>query len=212
MYLPPHFEETRPELIRDLIAAHPFGTLVTFGSDGINANHIPFLLENRTGDDDALIGHVARNNDVWHNRDADIEALVIFQGPSAYISPNWYPAKAETHEAVPTYNYAVAHVYGDLVVHDDRRWVRGAVGKLTKAMEASQPRPWRMAEAPAAYLDCQLQNIVGIEIPIARAHGKWKVSQNRAIDDRLGAVEGLRACDEAEAEAVAQLILSRLPS
>jgi transcriptional regulator len=210
VYLPTHFEETKTESLRALVAEHPLGMLVTLSSDGISANHIPFLLDERAGENGALIGHVARNNAVWHDRDDRIEALTIFQGPSAYISPNWYATKRETHEVVPTYNYAVVHVYGKVVVHEDAKWLRGIVGRLTKRFEAEQPAPWKMADAPAAYIDNQLTNIVGIEIPISRIVGKWKVSQNRPEADRAGAVEGLRARDDREDAEVADLILNGL--
>jgi len=211
MYQPPHFEETQPEAVRGLISGRPLGTLVTVGADGINANHIPFLYEPQTGERGALIGHVARNNVVWRDHNPDVDSLIIFQGPSAYISPNWYQSKQETHEVVPTYNYAVVHVYGKLIIHDDPKWVRGIVGKLTKAMEAAQPKPWRMAEAPAAFIASQIENIVGIEIAIVRVFGKWKVSQNRPLADRQGAIQGLRTRGESEEEAMAQLIEDIVP-
>jgi transcriptional regulator len=209
VYLPAHFEETRADVLRALIAEHALGVLVTLGSEGLSANHIPFLLDDRTGEHGTLIGHVARSNPVWHDRDDNVEALVIFQGPTAYISPNWYETKRETHEVVPTYNYAVVHVYGNVIVHHDAKWLRGVVGRLTKRFESEQPKPWKMADAPAPYLDRQLSNIVGVEIPISRIVGKWKVSQNRPVADRIGATQGLRASGDAEDAAMADLILGR---
>jgi len=206
VYLPPHFEQTNPAAIRDLIAERPLGTLITYGSDGLSANHTPFLLDERSGDRGTLIGHVARNNAVWHDFDASMEALVIFQGASAYISPNWYPTKQETHQVVPTYNYAVVHAYGPLIIHEDEKWLRGIVGKLTKAMEASQPVPWKMVDAPADYLTMMLGNIVGIEIPITRLIGKWKTSQNRIEADRIGAADALQARGDEESTSMAELI------
>jgi len=212
VYLPPHFEETDPEALAGLIADRPLGTLITLGADGLSANHIPFLLDERSGDRGTLIGHVARNNAVWHDVDDAVEALVVFQGPSAYISPNWYPTKQETHEVVPTYNYAVVHAYGPLIVHEDEKWLRGIVGRLTKTMEASQPAPWKMADAPADYLRTMLGNIVGIEIPITRLIGKWKTSQNRSEADRLGAANALHARGDEESAAMAELIRRRVDS
>jgi transcriptional regulator len=209
VYLPPHFEQSNPDAIRDLIAERPLGTLITLGADGLSANHTPFLLDERSGDCGTLIGHVARNNAVWHDYDASVEALVIFQGPSAYISPNWYPTKQETHEVVPTYNYAVVHAYGPLIVHKDEKWLRGIVGRLTKTMEASQPAPWKMADAPADYLKMMLGNIVGIEIPITRLIGKWKTSQNRIEADRLGAANALQARGDDVSAEMAELIRGR---
>jgi len=206
MYLPAHFEETRIEVLDELIARHPLGALVTLGSDGLTANHIPFLLNASDGPHGTLIGHVARNNMLWLDHDNSVEALVIFQGASAYISPNWYETKQITHEVVPTYNYAVVHVHGPLIIHDDPKWLRGVVGKLTKAMEASQAAPWKMADAPSGFINQQLENIVGIEIPISRLIGKWKTSQNRPVDDRVGAADGLRASGDPDHAAMAELI------
>ena len=211
MYLPAHFEEDRPDVMQRLIAEHPLGTIVTLGPDGLTANHIPFLFDMRSGERGTLIGHVARNNDLWRAASGTTEALVIFQGPSAYISPNWYPTKQETHQVVPTYNYAVVHVHGPLVVHDDMKWVRGLVGKLTKAMERAQAVAWKMADAPPDFMENQLANIVGIEIPIHRMVGKWKVSQNRVPADREGAAAGLRATGDPANAAMAELVLKRIP-
>ncbi len=209
MYLPLHFSETRTERLHGLIAAHPLGALVTLGGEGLTANHIPFLLEPTAGEHGRLIGHVARNNPVWEevcDAGGGVAALVIFQGPAAYISPNWYATKFETHEVVPTYNYAVVHVHGTPVIHEDPKWLRGIVGKLTKAMEAAQLAPWKMADSPAAFLTDQLTKIVGIEIPIERMVGKWKTSQNRPTADRIGAAAGLRAGGDPEAGRMAELI------
>lgn len=206
MYMPAHFEETRQEILHELIARHPLGALVTLGMEGLAADHIPFLLDARTGDRGALIGHVARNNEVWHDHAGDVEAIVIFQGPAAYISPNWYATKQQTHEVVPTYNYAVVHVHGPIIIHEDRKWLRAVIGKLTKTMEASQPAPWKMADAPAAFVESQIESIVGIEIPISRMAGKWKTSQNRILADREGAVAGLREAGDSVSRAMADLI------
>lgn len=206
MYLPPHFAQDDPEAISAMIAEHPLGVLVTMGPEGLDANHIPFLLDPGAGERGRLIGHVARSNPVWREHDAAVESLVVFRGATAYISPNWYPSKQETHEVVPTYNYAVVHVHGPLVVHEDAKWLRGVVGRLTKAMEAAQPVPWRMADAPAPFLDRQLADIVGVEIPIRRIVAKWKASQNRAPADRAGAVLALRTRATPESVAMAELV------
>ena len=208
MYLPEHFAEHDPNELHRLIADHPLGTLVTLGSAGLSANHLPFLLATGTGQHGSLLGHVARANRVWQDFSAEHEVLVIFQGPSAYISPNWYPTKAETQRQVPTYNYAVVHAYGRLTIHDDEKWLRGFVGRLTKVMEAPQPQPWKMGDAPRDFLQDMIGNIVGIEIEIARLVGKWKVNQNRLPVDRDGAAEGLRATGEPEAAAMADLIVT----
>lgn len=206
MYLPAHFAEERDETIGRLIADYPLGTLVTLGSEGLSANHIPFLFDREAGPHGTLRGHVARGNAVWHDHAPAPETLVIFQGPQAYISPNWYPTKQDEHRVVPTYNYAVVHAYGELIVHDDEKWLRVFLGRLTKRMESPQERPWKMGDAPQEYLATMLQGIVGIEIVLSRLVGKWKVSQNRLSVDREGAARGLRAAGGAEQAAMAALI------
>jgi transcriptional regulator len=212
MYLPAHFEEADPEVMRRLIAALPLGMLVTVDEDGLHADHIPFLFEADDVRGDRLVGHVARGNGAWRRAGGTMESLVVFQGPSAYISPSWYATKAETHRVVPTYNYAVVHVYGRLVVHEDAKWIRGVVGKLTKRMESAFDAPWKMGDAPADYLEQQITNIVGVEIPIGRMAGKWKVSQNRDLADRAGAIDGLRAAGAFEQAEMAELIAAQMPS
>lgn len=202
VYLPTHFEETRPAVISEVIRTSPLATLVTFQHGAPCADHIPLLLDPERGPHGTLIGHVARNNTLWHDHDPDVETLAIFQAADAYISPNWYPTKAETHEVVPTWNYVVVHAGGPLVIHDDEKWVRGVVGKLTKAMEQSEPVPWKMADAPQAYLREMLGNIVGIEIPVVKLTGKWKASQNRTPQDRDGAIAGLDASGDPRHQAM----------
>jgi transcriptional regulator len=189
-YLPEHFCEDDPIRLKALIDAHPLAVVVVHTADGLQANHIPLLLDERQGEHGTLIGHVARNNPLWTDA-AGVEVLIIFQAAEAYITPNWYPSKQETHQVVPTWNYAVVHAWGPLVVHDDEKWTRGAVGKLTRAMERRNTPPWKIGDAPQAYLDTMLENIVGIEIPISRIVGKWKASQNRSGSDRNGAIAGL---------------------
>lgn len=191
VYLPPHFEETDVATIQGLIREHPLGTLVTVDANGLNANHIPFILDTKHGAHGRLLAHVARKNAVWRDRDDSMESLVIFQSANAYITPNWYATKRETHEVVPTWNYAVVHVYGNITVHDDVKWIRGQAGMLTKQQEATQPQPWKMADAPAPYTETMLRNIVGLEIEITRVIAKCKASQNRSDIDREGAIAGL---------------------
>lgn len=206
VYLPPHFEESNVESFISSIRDHPLGTLITLDSTGINANHIPFIFDPLHGEHGRLLGHVARNNSVWHDHAEEVESLVIFQSANAYISPNWYPTKQATHEVVPTWNYAVFHVYGNLIVHDDIKWVRGQAGMLTKQQESTQPIPWKMADAPPAYTEMMLGNIVGIEISITRVIGKLKASQNRAEQDRLGAIAGLQQRADPTGQAMAEIM------
>ena len=212
MYLPAAFEETRPEALSELITDHPLGTLVTLGPDGLDANHLPFEFDASAGAHGTLRAHVARANPVWRAAAAHPEALVIFQGPSAYVSPNWYPSKHETHRQVPTYNYVVVHAHGRLTVHDDEAFVRGLVARLTRRMEASQPAPWKMSDAPADYIAQMLAQIVGLEIEVAWLVGKSKLGQNKEARDRRGAAEALRQRDDEASRAVGEAMLSAPPA
>ena len=193
MYVPEHFEETRPEVLHRLITQHPLGVLVTYGSGGLDANHLPFELEVREGALGVLHTHVARANAVCRELRSGDEVLVVFRGPDAYISPNWYPSKHEQHRQVPTWNYIVAHAHGRATVRDDERYLRGLVGRLTKRHEASQPRPWRMGDSPQEFIQQMMASIVGIEVAIERLVGKSKLSQNKERRDAEGAVQGLKS-------------------
>lgn len=204
MYLPSHFEQTDTDRIRGLIRACPLGMLVTAGPDGLDANHLPFILDPDRGPHGTLLCHVARANPVWRElADAQAESLAVFQGPSAYVSPSLYETKRTTHEVVPTYNYAVVHAHGRIIVHDDPRWVAGLVGRLTRMFEHGRDDPWKMSDAPPAFLEERLSAIVGLEMPIARLQAKWKMSQNRSEADRRGVMAGLEASGQDGDRAVA---------
>ena len=192
MYLPSHFEERDAERLRRFIREHPFGTLVTLTTTGLDANHIPFLLlADTTSAAATLHGHIARANPLWRDLVPDSRALVIFHGPDSYISPSWYASKRETAKVVPTWNYAVVHAHGALRVVDDVMWLRSHVEALTQEHEGPRDTPWAVGDAPADYVDKLLGGIIGIEISVTRLAGKWKVSQNRSAADRAGVVEGL---------------------
>ena len=212
MYVPAHFEENRPEVLRQLISEQPFGTLVTTGPNGLDANHLPFELAPAEGPHGTLRAHVARANPVWQEVASQPDTLVIFQGPAAYISPTWYPSKHEAHRQVPTYNYMVVHAHGKIVVRDDEAFVRGLVARLTRTMEANEPRPWKMGDAPADYISQMLGAIVGIEIEVTRLIGKWKLGQNKEARDRHGAVDALLAGGSEAQEAVAEAMLNAPPA
>jgi transcriptional regulator len=217
MYMPAHFEENRPEVLHRLIAEQPFGALITHGPNGLDANHLPFELLAPEADAAApgrciLRAHVARANPVWKEVAANPEALVIFQGPAAYISPTWYPSKHDTHRQVPTYNYMVVHAHGRIAVHDDESFVRGLVARLTRKMEAGEPVPWKMGDAPADYITQMLGAIVGIEIEVTRLVGKWKLGQNKDAADRRGAADALLARTSDEQQAVGQAMLDAPPA
>jgi transcriptional regulator len=193
MYLPNHFEESDEEELFRTIAAYPLGALVVNGPHGLDANHVPFLVDDAAAGK-KLLAHVARANPLWEQaRDGD-EALVIFRADDAYISPNWYPSKHESHRQVPTWNYRVVHVHGRIYVRDSERFVRGVVARLTRTHEGltGSARPWKMTDSSPEYIDQMLANIVGIEIEITRMVGKWKLSQNREERDRVNAADELR--------------------
>ena len=208
MYLPKHFDQPSVDVLHELMQAQGFATLVTLSPDGLNANHIPLHLSAEDGPLGTLRGHVARANPVWRETSPDTEVLVIFQGPDAYITPSWYPTKAEHGKAVPTWNYAVAHAYGKLRVCDDADWLRRHLAALTDHHEAAFAEPWQVSDAPADYTEKMMAAIVGIEIEITRLTGKWKVSQNQPAENRAGVVQALRASGEANALAMATLVES----
>lgn len=209
MYQPAQFAETRPEVMQQLMREHAFGTLVTLASDGLNANHLPFEFDPEPAPYGTLIAHVARSNPVWQDLASGVEALVIFQGPHAYISPGWYATKQEHGRVVPTYNYMVVHAYGRLRAVEDKTWLRRLLERLTARHEAGMPQPWKLDDAPADFIDKLLPAIVGIEIPIARLIGKWKVSQNQPQANRVGVEQGLRAQGEEQAAAMADAVARR---
>jgi len=206
MYMPAHFEETRTPVMHDLVRAHPLATWVVQGADGLQVNHIPFLIDPDRGPFGTLVGHVARANPIWKVLGSSV---AVFQGAQAYVSPNWYPSKHAHGKAVPTWNYAVVHAHGTPRAIDSRDAVLDIVTRLTRAHEAGQAAPWAVSDAPADFLEQVLKAIVGIEIPIDRLVGKWKVSQNRSEPDRLGTVAGLRQQGDAQSLSMAALVAER---
>jgi transcriptional regulator len=193
MYLPDHFSEYRPDVLHAFLREHPLGMLITHGVQGLDADHLPFWFDERPGPHGALHAHVARANTVWQRCPTGSPVMVIFQGPQGYVSPNSYPSKHETHRQVPTWNYQVVHAHGTLTVHDDERYLRGLLARLTRQHEATEAQPWKMGDAPADYLEGMLRNIVGIEITLRSLVGKFKLSQNKDERDRLGATEAQAA-------------------
>lgn len=191
MHCPSLFRETRLEVLHGLMAAYPLATLITAGSDGLAANLIPFSLH-AGGEYGVLRAHLARGNRQLMALREGGEALVVFQGPESYVTPSWYPAKAEHGKVVPTWNFAMVQARGKAQVIDDAEWLRAQVEALTTAQEQCREFPWQVGDAPADYIATQLKAIVGIEIPIATLEGKWKMSQNRQPADRQGVIDGLR--------------------
>jgi transcriptional regulator len=187
MYLPPTFEQTDPAALQALMREHPLAMLLHSGPAGLSADHLPLEYDAASA---TLRGHVARANPLWRNA-AGAPVLAVFRGADAYISPSWYATKAVTHKVVPTWNYAVVHAHGALRVVDDAPWLRALVGHLTDTHETGRAQPWAVDDAPADYVQQLLRAIVGIEIPVTRLVGKWKVSQNRGEADRAGVAAGL---------------------
>jgi transcriptional regulator len=190
MYQPAHFIEPDADALLALMKAHPLATLVRGGAE-LAADILPLAVD-RVGDVWRITGHVARANPLWREADGQ-PVLLLFQGPQAYVSPNWYPSKAQHGKAVPTWNYTMAQAHGTLRAIQDRDWLHALVTRLTERHEDGRAQPWHVSDAPADFLDTMLQAIVGIEIEVTRVEGKFKLSQNRSADDRTGVVLGLEA-------------------
>ena len=204
MYLPKHFEQTDPAALQALMREHPLATLVSSAPDGPTADHVPLEFDPGAGPHGALRGHVARANPLWRQA-AGTQVLAVFCGPQAYVSPSHYPSKAATHKVVPTWNYAVVHAHGALRAVEDAPWLHALVSRLTGHHEAPRSMPWAVTDAPDDYVQPMLRAIVGIEIPVERLVGKWKLSQNRTPADRDGVIAGL-AQGAADALATAALM------
>ncbi len=209
MYQPPHFREDRIEVQHDLIRAHPLGLLITAGPSGLLANAIPFVIDPDTSERGTLRAHLSRGNPHWRELTAVEQCLIVFQGPHEYITPSWYPTKHEHGKAVPTWNYVTVHAWGRPAVIEDAGWLRRHLEDLTLLKEGTRPKPWLVSDAPAPYLAAQMKGIVGVEIPIDRIEGKWKVSQNKLEVDRAGVVAGLRNEGGESAKIMADLVTER---
>ena len=212
MYVPKQFEETRVEVLHALMRAHPLAALVSHGPSGLSVDHIPWVLDADRGPRGTLRGHVARANPLWRTLSTPCECIVVFQGPQAYVSPGWYPSKRRDGAVVPTWNYAVVHAHGTPRPIEDGGWLRDLVGELTDIHEAFQAEPWQVGDAPVAFTARMLEAIVGLEIPIARIEGKWKVSQNKPRADRHGAAAGLEGRGDEQSSAMAGLVRERTES
>ncbi|RMX06576.1 FMN-binding negative transcriptional regulator [Corticibacter populi] len=204
MHVPAKFDESEVDVLHQLMRAQPLATLVTLSPGGIEANHIPLHLSQEGDGSGVLRGHVAKANPLWHEHPQEAEVLAIFHGPQAYITPSWYPTKA-----VPTWNYAVAHAYGPLRTIHDPAWLLQQLESLTDHSETAFAERWQVADAPQDYVEKQLRAIVGIEIPIRRLIGKYKVSQNQPEKNQAGVYQGLRATGQAAAQDMAALVQSK---
>jgi transcriptional regulator len=209
MYQPPHFREDRREVQHALMQNHSLGLLITAGPGGLQANFIPFLIDALASEHGTLRAHLARANPQLRELAAVEECLVVFQGPQTYVSPSLYPTKQETGKVVPTWNYITVHAWGRPRVMDDAAWIRNQVDDLTRHKEAERAAPWQVSDAPEPFLAAQMKGIIGLEIPIARIEGKWKVSQNRNAADQAGVAAGLRGSGE-DADQIAAMVAERI--
>ena len=203
MYIPKAFQVENLPAIHQSMRQCALPVLVSLTDDGLLATHFPLLLDSTAGPFGTLHGHIARANPQWHGKKNESEALVIFAGLDTYVSPNWYPAKAETGRVVPTWNYAAIHAYGPAVFYEDPGRLRQIVTRLTNHHEASFPKPWQVTDAPESFIEGQLKAIVGFEMQITRLEAKQKFNQNRSAADRAGVVNGLRSLDDPRKSEVA---------
>ena len=202
MYIPTQFAEDRLPVLHEAIRHAGLANLVTTGPDGIIASPLPLMLDPGAGPYGTLYSHLARGNPQWRTTDASAEALAIFMGPDAYVSPSYYETKRETGKVVPTWNYVTIHAYGTVSFSEDPGRLLEVVTRLTARHEAGRAAPWQVADAPPAFTQGQLKGIVAFEMPITRLQGKWKLSQNRTAADRSGVVAGLRADGKEDVAAV----------
>jgi len=206
MYVPQHFEETRIDVLHDLIRRFPLATVVTHSSSGLNANHIPLLLSENPEPFGLLRGHVAAANPMLHDLAGTTDSLVIFHGPSAYITPSWYATKQKTGKVVPTWNYVVVHAYGHLRMIDDRDWLRRQIEELTAHNETPMAEKWSVSDAPQGYIDKMLGGITGIEMVVTKMVGKWTVSQNQPAENQATVIRGLMNSPCPGSQAMASLV------
>jgi transcriptional regulator len=198
MFVPAQFKEDRVPILHEAIREIAFGTLVTLGPDGLIASHVPMLIESGPGPCGTLHGHLARANPQGTGHLGEFEALAMFLGPHAYISPSLYVTKQQTGKVVPTWNYLAVHAYGPIRFFQEPDRLLDLVTRLTETHEAGRPQPWAVGDAPADYIRAMLNGITGFEMPITRLDGKWKMSQNRPAEDRAGVVAGLENREVAE--------------
>lgn len=193
MYQPPHFNETRLDVLHELIRAHPLGLLISNGADGPVADPLPFLLDTESGTHGKLRAHLAKANPHWRliADSPSAKVLIVFQGSDAYVTPSWYETKRETGKVVPTWNYAIVQVRGTAQIMDDNTWVARQIADLTGQQEDGRKQAWAVTDAPPEFIQAQIKGIVGLEITIEDITGKWKVSQNRPVADREGVAAGL---------------------
>ncbi len=196
MFIPAHYEQGDPDVLRRLIRSHPWASIVTARNRTLDATHIPLMTDPRAKDAFVLIGHVDRNNPLFTEAEPAERVLVIVRGFDGYITPNWYPGKLRDENQAPTWNYEVANLQCDMDVIDDEKFVRGCIAKLVTQQEADQPKPWKMTDSDKEFIDENLKKVVGVRLVVRSWSSMYKLSQNRNQEDFLGAVDGLRSAGE----------------
>jgi transcriptional regulator len=209
MYRPDHFRVEDVPQMHALMHARPFAALVSAGPGGLYASHLPTVLK-ENGPRGVIECHLARANPHCKELAEVSEALMIFQGPEGYITPNWYPSKAQDGKVVPTWNYATVHAYGRPEVMTDGEWLHRHVTELTAQQEKTEAKPWALSDAPRSYVDAMLRGIVGFRFAVTRLEGKWKMSQNREVPDQAGVVKGLGRRGSGDDLEIAEIIAGRL--
>ena len=209
MHIPAKFKQDDVEELISVIQQYPFATLVSNSVDGLDAMHLPFLLD-RVGDELVLKGHIAKANPLWKKVDSGADVLVIFNGPNCYISPNHYPTKAQNGKAVPTWNYVVVHVQGKVSYSHDPEWIYKVIDNLTTIHEAGSDTPWSIEDAPAKFIEKMLPAVVGVEIEVASIVGQWKRSQNQPSVNKQGVFDGLTAMSDSNSQGVAAMVRAHL--
>ncbi len=210
MYTPVYHAFNDIEKMRAHIAAHPLGAWVCHAHGQLIANHIPFVLDAKHGSHGRLLAHVSRANSVWRELIGGAPSVVMFMGPSAYITPSWYPGKRQHGKVVPTWNYVTVHAHGMARAMEDTCWILDVLNRLTDTQESQRTEPWKVSDAPSAYIDKMLRAVVGIEITIDRVEGRLKVSQDEDEQDRRGTVEALQHSTDASTQVLASLVLREL--
>lgn len=210
MYTPAYHAFTDIEKMQAHIAEHALGAWVCNAHGQLIANHIPFVLDEKHGSNGRLLAHVSRANPVWRELIGGAPSVVMFIGPSAYITPSWYPGKRQHGKVVPTWNYVTVHVHGVARAMEDSCWILDVLNRLTDTQESQRTEPWKVSDAPSAYIDKMLRAVVGIEITIDRVEGRLKVSQDEDEQDRRGTVDGLQHSTDASTQVLASLVLGEL--
>lgn len=210
MYVPKFNEEKDILVLHSFVKSKPLGTWTTIANGEIVINHIPFVLHENRGELGTLVGHVARSNNIWKNFSTGVDSVVVFHGDQAYITPSWYPSKHEHGKVVPTWNYVVVHAHGMPRKIEDPEWLLQHVNELTNIHESGQSLPWKASDAPEGFVEKLVGAIVGIEIPITKLTGKWKLGQNRPEPDKLGLIAGLMSGDNPESHGLADQLNQQL--